>query len=106
MYWAELIHNLLYHLDKLLVGFFLFMTSPTASHAVANAAWQAGLKPLLGHFRAPRPDEIRQHPELAGKTDLKGAGPGPERTGNTSQTMSKSSRATPHTHTLQERTQP
>jgi len=28
--------------------FFLFFTSPTATHAVANAAWTAGLKPLVG----------------------------------------------------------
>lgn len=41
-----------------LIAFFLFLTSPTASHAVANAAYQAGLKPLLGKFRAPHPSEI------------------------------------------------
>ncbi len=28
--------------------FFLFFTSPTSTHAVANAAWTAGLRPLLG----------------------------------------------------------
>ncbi|PHR94349.1 MAG: cation:proton antiporter [Robiginitomaculum sp.] len=44
-------------LKLLLIAFFLFLTSPTASHAVANAAHQAGLKPLLGHFRAPNPGE-------------------------------------------------
>ena len=42
-------------LKLLLVAFLLFLTSPTASHAVANAAHQAGLKPLLGKFKAPDP---------------------------------------------------
>jgi multicomponent Na+:H+ antiporter subunit G len=45
-------------LKLMLVGFFLFLTSPTATHAVANAAYNAGLKPLLGKFRAPSPDEF------------------------------------------------
>lgn len=30
------------------IGFFMFFTSPTSTHAVANAAWTAGLRPLLG----------------------------------------------------------
>lgn len=30
------------------IVFFLFFTSPTSTHAVANAAWTAGLRPLLG----------------------------------------------------------
>ena len=47
-------------LKLLLVAFFLFLTSPTASHAVASAAHQAGLKPLLGKFRAPHPSELEQ----------------------------------------------
>lgn len=29
-----------------LIGLFLFFTSPTATHAVANAAYVAGLRPL------------------------------------------------------------
>jgi len=29
----------------ILIGVFLFFTSPTATHAVANAAWLAGLRP-------------------------------------------------------------
>lgn len=37
----------------LLVAFFLFVTSPTATHAVAHAAYKAGEKPLLGPWRAP-----------------------------------------------------
>jgi len=45
-------------LKLLLVSFFLLMTSPTATHAVANAAYQAGLKPLLGKYKAPSPTEI------------------------------------------------
>jgi multicomponent Na+:H+ antiporter subunit G len=31
-----------------LIGLFLYFTSPTATHAVANAAFVAGLKPWLG----------------------------------------------------------
>lgn len=30
------------------IGAFLFFTSPTATHAVAHAAWIVGRKPLLG----------------------------------------------------------
>ncbi len=45
-------------LKLLLIAFFLFLTSPTASHAVASAAHQAGLEPLLGKFRAPSPEEL------------------------------------------------
>ncbi|PHR59165.1 MAG: cation:proton antiporter [Robiginitomaculum sp.] len=45
-------------LKLFLVAFLLFITSPTASHALANAAHQAGLKPLLGKFRAPTPSEL------------------------------------------------
>lgn len=37
----------------LLVAFFLFVTSPTATHAVAHAAYRAGEKPRLGKWRAP-----------------------------------------------------
>lgn len=31
---------------------FLFITSPTATHAVANAAHAAGFKPILGRIRS------------------------------------------------------
>lgn len=34
-----------------LVGLFLLLTSPTATHAVTNAAHVAGLKPRLGTYR-------------------------------------------------------
>lgn len=37
----------------LMVGFFLFVTSPTATHAVAHSAYRAGEKPKLGKWRAP-----------------------------------------------------
>lgn len=47
-------------LKILLVAFFLFITSPTATHAVASAAYQAGLDPLLGPQRAPDYDEEGQ----------------------------------------------
>jgi multicomponent Na+:H+ antiporter subunit G len=47
-------------LKLLLVAFFLLMTSPTATHAVANAAYQAGLKPLLGKYKAPSAGDIGQ----------------------------------------------
>jgi len=49
--------NLQMILKLLLVAFFLLVTSPTATHAVAHAAYRAGLKPLLGEFRAPDLDE-------------------------------------------------
>jgi multicomponent Na+:H+ antiporter subunit G len=35
-----------------LIGLFLFLTSPTATHAVANAAYTAGVEPLLGRVGA------------------------------------------------------
>lgn len=44
-------------LKLLLVAFFLLVTSPTATHAVAHAAYRAGLKPLLGEYRAPDIEE-------------------------------------------------
>jgi multicomponent Na+:H+ antiporter subunit G len=45
-------------LKLLLVAFFLFVTSPAASHAIANAAHKSGLKPMLGTYKAPAIDEI------------------------------------------------
>lgn len=41
----------------LLVGFILFLTSPTATHAVANAAHRAGQKPLLSRHHPAHPRE-------------------------------------------------
>lgn len=39
-----------------LLALFVFLTSPTATHATANAAYKAGLKPLLSRFR-PQGDD-------------------------------------------------
>lgn len=50
-------------LKLLMVSFFLFLTSPTATHAVANAAFEAGLKPKLGRYKAPTTEDL-----VAGKT--------------------------------------
>jgi len=41
------------------IAFFLFLTSPTATHAVVGAAWQSGLKPKLGKYKAPAPGESK-----------------------------------------------
>jgi len=49
--------NLQMILKLLLVAFFLLITSPTATHAVAHAAYRAGLKPVLGEYRAPDIEE-------------------------------------------------
>lgn len=35
-----------------IVALFLFITSPTATHAIANAAYFAGLKPVLTRVRS------------------------------------------------------
>jgi multicomponent Na+:H+ antiporter subunit G len=43
-----------------LVGFFLLITSPTATHAIAHAAWAAKLEPLTGKWRAPTIEEIEE----------------------------------------------
>ena len=42
-----------------LLGLFVFLTSPTATHATANAAYKSGLKPILTRFRprAPKDEE-------------------------------------------------
>lgn len=39
-----------------LIGVFVFLTSPTATHAVANAAYRAGLKPMLKRYAPDAPD--------------------------------------------------
>lgn len=44
-------------LKLLLVAILLLITSPTATHAVANAAYHAGLEPLLGKYRVPNPND-------------------------------------------------
>lgn len=48
-------------LKFLLVGFFLLLTSPTATHAMANAAYHSGLKPFTGHYKSPDVDELRRN---------------------------------------------
>ena len=50
--------NLQMVMKLLLVAFFLLITSPTATHAVAHAAYRAGLKPLLGKYHAPEIEEV------------------------------------------------
>ncbi len=55
-------------LKFLFVSMFLLLTSPTATHAVANAAYQAGLKPRLGKYRAPSPSEIDGSAAKKGET--------------------------------------
>lgn len=32
----------------IIIGFFLFMTSPVSTHAIAHAAYVVGLRPMLG----------------------------------------------------------
>lgn len=41
----------------LLVGLFLFLTSPTATHAIAYAAQKSGLDPLLKRFHPAPPGD-------------------------------------------------
>lgn len=48
-------------LKFLLVGFFLLLTSPTATHAMANAAYHSGLKPRVGNYKSPNLDELRRN---------------------------------------------
>lgn len=43
-----------------LLGLIVFLTSPTSTHAVANAAYRSGLKPLLRRWRS---DEKRGTPQ-------------------------------------------
>ena len=53
-------------LKLLLVSFFLFLTSPTATHAVANSAYLSGLKPILGRYKAPDPHKAKNPPKHGG----------------------------------------
>lgn len=46
----------------ILIGVFLFFTSPTATHAVANAAFVAGLKPRLTKPFVDRGDDDQGDP--------------------------------------------
>ncbi|MFS2317395.1 monovalent cation/H(+) antiporter subunit G [Maricaulis sp. D1M11] len=49
----------------LLVGLLLFLTSPTATHAVANAAHRAQLKPDLSHHKPAHPSEAGKGEEAS-----------------------------------------
>ena len=46
-------------LKFLFVGFFLLLTSPAATHAIADAAYHAGLKPFLGRYKSPSLTKLR-----------------------------------------------
>lgn len=50
----------------LIIGLFLFFTSPTSTHAIANAAYTAKLKPFLG-AAARRP--LQKSPEDLGQKE-------------------------------------
>ncbi len=47
-----------------IIGLFLFFTGPTATHATANAAWVAGLKPRLAerHEDPPKQPSSEESP--------------------------------------------
>lgn len=49
--------NLLVAAKLIFIGFFLFMTGPVATHAIAHAAHVAGLKPMLGPELRKEDDE-------------------------------------------------
>jgi len=51
-----------------LIAFLLFLTSPTATHAVVGAAHHAKLKPKLGKYRSPVPGAV---PEVKTKAKPK-----------------------------------
>ncbi len=55
------------------IAFFLFLTSPTATHAVVGAAWQSGLKPKLGKYKAPAPGEAKLKAKPKRKSPVKKA---------------------------------
>lgn len=40
-----------------LIGLFLVLTGPTSTHAMANAAYTAGLEPWIGKFKKSGSDE-------------------------------------------------
>jgi multicomponent Na+:H+ antiporter subunit G len=49
-----------------LIALFLFLTSPTATHAIANAAYVAGLRPMKSRYEAgSSPDEVAGDPSKA-----------------------------------------
>jgi len=44
-------------LKLVFIWLFMFLANPTASHAIANAAYTAGVEPKIGPPRAPGEDE-------------------------------------------------
>ena len=41
-----------------LIGLFMTLTSPVSSHAIANAAYTAGLEPLIGRFTGKKTEDL------------------------------------------------
>ena len=54
---ALLAPSVLILIKLLAVGFFLFLTGPTSSHAIANAAHTAGVEPIIGRVNLEADDE-------------------------------------------------
>jgi len=50
-------------LKLLMLSFFLLLTGPTSTHAVAHAAHRAGVKPKLGKFSAKSIEDLRANKE-------------------------------------------
>lgn len=44
-----------------LMALFMFLTSPTSGHALVNAAYTAGLAPMLGRIRVGAPTAPKPH---------------------------------------------
>ena len=64
-------------LKLLIIGFLLTLTSPTATHAIASAAWSAKVEPLLGTWKSKgdvEPEETPVYPEAPEDTDTLGDG--------------------------------
>ena len=53
----------------LFISFFLFLTSPVATHAIAHAAWVEGVSPLLG-----RKLKYGDNPYSSGSSGARGKG--------------------------------
>lgn len=54
----------------LIIGVFLFITGPTATHAIANAALVTGLRPQEGKgLTGAEPTEITPNPSESGAAD-------------------------------------
>ncbi|MEZ5939553.1 MAG: monovalent cation/H(+) antiporter subunit G [Hyphomonadaceae bacterium] len=65
-----LISGLTQETGKLAITWGLIMlTSPTAAHALANAAWSAGVQPVIGPYRIVKGKPDAGSPEADGKGD-------------------------------------